>query len=1468
MDLLELRGKLDTLDSQLVALYEERMAICAQVAQYKLANGKKVFDKQRELEKLTAVKSLTHNEFNRLGIEELFEQIMAMSRKLQYQMLSEHEQTGRLPFIPVETLEGEKVRVVFQGAPGAYSHAAMLRFFGEQVDSIHVETFRDAMSVIEEGRADFAVLPIENSTAGMVSEIYDLLVEFENYIVGEQIIKIEHCLLGVPGSSIADIKNVNALCFDKDGNLYVVANVVTNYTNGDIYKIAGDGTYIKITPLRPDGKKIWVDEEIAIVSDGRGGIWVAQKRDGITQYSALFHVNFKQSKVDFVLEENQAYSDWFIGTNRRGAIAYDVQRDILAVHGPNVASLFSVAYDGEGVPTITKLLQTPNIGSSNIDGLAFDYAGDLYLVSSGTEKFYKYTLPTDENICTVPAPSSQKLVLGTQCEVTVIVNDPAMGSVEGAGQYEKGATVELEATANEHYQFVNWTKGEEVLSEENPYSFTVQEDVTITANFAELPKYTITVQANNNTMGSVEGGGTVHVGESVEIKAIPNSGYAFVKWDDDNTSATRTVEVVGDKTYTAIFQAMIPRAWAYDLRMVEDGDNYKFTFKATSAGNATLLFTNKAGTPVAPTSYAVGTIEVGEMIVTIAKSEFSGTEDIYWSVQMDAAAIENMVELTDASGSYDFFMPQDVKVDNSPNSMYFGQIYVAAAQDGACRGGNQKRGIFVYDQALAELNTPNEGYLPADVTLAHTTRNAIHRLAVNPVNGNVAFAYNVSGSSAVWSMNPANLSGNATNLIDNSITAANSICFDKEGALYVMDNANAGSIGGQIYKEDENGKLNLFAAHNKDFQWANADNALAPDGRGGLWIAQNRWTLDTYPVIIHVNAEGIVDYAVTSASSDELKAMFPFDNATSVSYRGHCAYYVEDDILAFGGYNQVALFKVTYDGAGKPTITEKMMTTPQIGVNIDGVAFDYAGDLYVASASTKRLYKFVVPTNTNTCIVPAPESQFIQKETRYTVTVKANPAEGGTVSVSDGGNAVEGATLEVTATANTGYRFVNWTKDAEEVSTSASFEYTVPAEDVTLTANFAPLPEITYELNGGVWNKYGWTSKKDMYNALLDDWRAYSGESRQNTATYEQQLGIGNSSKGIPTTIYTTEGREQLQALLLTDATYAPKWGWLATYVDAVATAQSKTTQPTTNAGNLTYTIGNFFGEDNMHANDWMGAVDFTSEEAHITEFAPYWGQTFPLPTQPTEEVVLNAPYKEGYEFDGWYANSDFSGAEVTVVDETTNGTLYAKWLEHFYIRDVTNGRYGTICLPYGSSNMTGAIFYEVAYLNESTMRVFMDEVTELEAGKPYIFLPTSSQIKVVYQGEKADEAGDNNGLYGTFTDMADGPAGTVGNKLEGNYMLSNNQIIKCLGKCKLPAYRAYIKLEEISTTEPALMPGCRRVALDVQGGNEATGVDNLTEDGVVPAMEGTYDVLGRKMNEPKNTGFYIVNGKKVVIVK
>ncbi len=208
MDLAQLRARLDEIDSSIVDLFEKRMDICRQVAEDKIKTGKRILDKERERQKIQTVSSLAHSDFNKTGVSELFEQIMAISRKLQYQVINEKGGHGNLPFFAVEQLNTDKVRVVFQGAEGAYSQAAMHTYFGDDIDSFHVETFRDAMGAIEEGRADFAVLPIENSTAGIVSEIYDLLVEYENYIVGEQVIPINHCLLAVPGASIEDIEVV------------------------------------------------------------------------------------------------------------------------------------------------------------------------------------------------------------------------------------------------------------------------------------------------------------------------------------------------------------------------------------------------------------------------------------------------------------------------------------------------------------------------------------------------------------------------------------------------------------------------------------------------------------------------------------------------------------------------------------------------------------------------------------------------------------------------------------------------------------------------------------------------------------------------------------------------------------------------------------------------------------------------------------------------------------------------------------------------------------------------------------------------------------------------------------------------------------------------------------------------------------------------------------------------------------
>ena len=207
-DLLELRDEIDRIDSEIVALYEKRMQISQEVAEFKISTGKPVFDKEREQSKLDTLVQKVDKDFLKKGIAELFEQIMSMSRKRQYQLLTEHGLAEKTDFVEVEKLDYKNARSVFQGTEGAYSQLALKEYFGNHTDSWHVDTWRDAMEAIKNGEADYAVLPIENSSAGIVSENYDLMVEYDNCIVGEQIIRIDHALLALKDAKMEDITDI------------------------------------------------------------------------------------------------------------------------------------------------------------------------------------------------------------------------------------------------------------------------------------------------------------------------------------------------------------------------------------------------------------------------------------------------------------------------------------------------------------------------------------------------------------------------------------------------------------------------------------------------------------------------------------------------------------------------------------------------------------------------------------------------------------------------------------------------------------------------------------------------------------------------------------------------------------------------------------------------------------------------------------------------------------------------------------------------------------------------------------------------------------------------------------------------------------------------------------------------------------------------------------------------------------
>lgn len=207
-DLQELRKQIDEIDDAMVSLFEKRMSIAEQVANYKIETGKPVFDEAREQEKLQSLGEKTHTSFNCCGIQQLYQQIMSISRKRQYQLLQAYDPKDLAGFTPVTELEKKDARVIYQGVEGAYSHAASIAFFGNEGNCRHVDTWKDAMEAIKNGSADYAVLPIENSTAGIVQDNYDLLTQYDHVIVGEQLVPCQHVLMGLPGTELCEIQHV------------------------------------------------------------------------------------------------------------------------------------------------------------------------------------------------------------------------------------------------------------------------------------------------------------------------------------------------------------------------------------------------------------------------------------------------------------------------------------------------------------------------------------------------------------------------------------------------------------------------------------------------------------------------------------------------------------------------------------------------------------------------------------------------------------------------------------------------------------------------------------------------------------------------------------------------------------------------------------------------------------------------------------------------------------------------------------------------------------------------------------------------------------------------------------------------------------------------------------------------------------------------------------------------------------
>ncbi|MGB3544900.1 3-deoxy-7-phosphoheptulonate synthase [Rubrivirga sp.] len=196
-DLSSLRDDLDAVDRRLVAALAERQQLVADVAAVKAADDAlPIHDADREQSLLSRVHALAED----AGVDgyfasQLYRQILRHSVRFQ----AVRQRVGT-----------DGVTIAYQGVAGCYSHSAARHHFAAvaDVDYLGTTTFGGTIEALKSGKAQRALLPVENTTAGPISGVYDLLVEPGLHIVGEEVLKVEHCLLGLEGATVAGLQRV------------------------------------------------------------------------------------------------------------------------------------------------------------------------------------------------------------------------------------------------------------------------------------------------------------------------------------------------------------------------------------------------------------------------------------------------------------------------------------------------------------------------------------------------------------------------------------------------------------------------------------------------------------------------------------------------------------------------------------------------------------------------------------------------------------------------------------------------------------------------------------------------------------------------------------------------------------------------------------------------------------------------------------------------------------------------------------------------------------------------------------------------------------------------------------------------------------------------------------------------------------------------------------------------------------
>ena len=581
-------------------------------------------------------------------------------------------------------------------------------------------------------------------------------------------------------------------------------------------------------------------------------------------------------------------------------------------------------------------------------------------------------------------------------EVSVVCDPANAGAVTGAGTYYHGSTCTLSVTANEGYTFVNWTKGGEEVGTSTTISFVVTEAVAYVANF-QLNSYEITATANLEVGGTVTGAGTYNHFETCTLTATANEGYTFINWTRDgavvSTSASYSFTVTESAAYVANFSL----------------NSYQVTATANPTAGGTVT--------------GAGTYNHFETC-TLTATANEGYTFVNWTSNDTVVSTSSTCSFT-VTGAATYVAHFQIN-----------SYEIAAEANPAVGGVITGAGTYNHFETCTLTAIENEGY-----TFISWTRDG------EEVSTTPTYSFTVTESASFVANFQLNSYG---------ITAT--------------ANPEAGGTvtGGGTYNHFET--CTLTATPAEDFIFINwskngtvvstSANYSFPVVEGGDYVAN--FVPNEYQINVSANPSnggvvtggGVYNYLATATLTATANTGFSFVNWTK-----NGAQVSIDTIYTF-------IVTETADYIGNFELNQYQINAsadPMDGGSVTGSGTYNHGEIVTLTATPSNGYHFVNWTKDGNQVSTDPIHTFTATETAdfvahfeytivtYEVTTESDPIAGGTTT--GDGTYNQGDYCTVTATANDGYTFVNWTKNGNEVSTNVVFQFVVD-EDTHLVAHF------------------------------------------------------------------------------------------------------------------------------------------------------------------------------------------------------------------------------------------------------------------------------------------------------------------------------------------------------------------------------------------------------------------------------